>query len=77
MVGDKAVSILNAAVSAAQERRWPRDGARVPAGQQPKTVPLHEHQRRAKFPSHVVALELASLLLAKRRHPGDSVETCL
>src|SRR5215211_8968851 len=77
MVGDEAVSILKAVVSAVQERRRPRDGARVPAGQQPTTVPLHEHQRRAEFPSHVVALELASLLLATRRHRGVPVETCL
>src|SRR5215208_2762508 len=77
MVGDEAVSILKAAVSAVQERRRPRDGARVPAGQQPTTIPLNEHQRRAEFPSHVVALELASLLLTTRRHRGVPVETCL
>src|SRR5829696_1511097 len=77
MVGDEAVSILKAAVSAVQERRRPRDGARVSAGQQPTTIPLNEHQRRAEFPSHVVALELASLLLTTRRHRGVPVETCL
>src|SRR5215213_7134918 len=77
MVGDEAVSILKAAVSAVQERRRPRDGTRVPAGQQPTTVPLDEHQRRAEFPSYIVALELASLLLAARRHRGVPVETCL
>src|SRR5215211_810300 len=77
MVGDEALSILKAAVSAVQEQGRPRDGARVPAGQQPTTVPLHEHQRRAEFPSHVVALELASLLLTTRRHRGVPVETCL
>src|SRR5215203_5610848 len=77
MVGDESESILKAALSAVQERRWPRDGVRVPAGQQPTTFPLHEHQRRAEFPSHVVAFELASLLLATRRHRGVPVETCL
>ena len=76
MVGGAAAPAKNRrAASAIQERRRPRDRASMPPGHQPATFPLHQHHGRAKLPSYVVAVELASLYLAARgyrRIPVDA-----